>query len=256
MPPKQRPCLLTGRPLSSALQWYSPPARQYTCRELLLDRWVNYAAIAMALFLGPYRSYLSWAANDSQQKQLGFVVSSFGLVIMLACSGAFHYFACNWSWRPRLLSLDHLGITTMIMGSFFPLMLHCGGFKTLAFVCFLGIAGELVNLLRRPPLHSKRAVRFSVMDRLNILRYIVMGWACLMVLPEATKSGVLPTKCMTIWAVGGVFFTGGVCFLVQNWREFHWVVWHSAIVAGSLSCYSAEFMLIGVAGFSQLPSKM
>jgi len=247
---QQRPPLLTGRPLSSALQWYSPPARQYTCRELLLDRMVNFSALVMALFIGPYRFYVSWASNDSQQKQLGFLVSSLGLVIMFACSAAFHYLACYWSWRPLLLSLDHLGITAMIMGSFFPLMLHCGGFKTLAFVCFLGIGGELVELFRvlsRSTAHSGKAqVRFSVMDRLNILRYIVMGWACMMVLPEATASGVLPTRCMYIWAAAGVLFTGGVCFLVQNWREFHWVIWHGAIVVASLCLYSAEFLLIGV----------
>merc|ERR1719277_946794 len=84
-PHTSRPHLLSGAPLNTKLQWYSPPRRPYSKSELLADRVVNFTGAILSWMLAVWLSYSSFAAEDPVMIQIGFLLHGIGLITMLNC---------------------------------------------------------------------------------------------------------------------------------------------------------------------------
>jgi hemolysin III len=69
-------------------------------------------------------------------------------------------------------------------------------------------------------------------DRVAIWTYVALGWVLGIAVPPLL--GVVPTVCLMWMAIGGVCYTGGTYFLVNDHRRpyFH-AVWHVFVIAGS-----------------------
>ncbi|CAK0843399.1 unnamed protein product, partial [Prorocentrum cordatum] len=88
--------LVAGESLTTTLQWYKPPRRPYTRRELLADRVVNFSGAGLS-WLGLFSLVImSTVAGDSLSKTAGYLVFGVGLVAMLNLS-AFYHLLC-WDW--------------------------------------------------------------------------------------------------------------------------------------------------------------
>merc|ERR1712154_578667 len=134
-------------------------------------------------------SFSSYAAADPVMIQIGFLFHGIGLITMLNCSALYHYMCWDWKLAERLFSLDHIGISAMIMGCYAPVMLACESYKTLLFVWILGtigLAAEISKLLccfRTQAIDDadneiqNRTGEWTMIDCLNLVRYLLMGWA-------------------------------------------------------------------------------
>lgn len=231
--------------MSSTVQWYVPPRRPYTRRELLADRIVNFSGAGLALLATPVLGYASWAAGDSSVKQLGFWMQGFGMIIMLTCSALYHLWAWHWDWSYHLLSLDHVGISAMIMGCYVPLMLWCGCFRVLAFVCLLGLFGWLTEAYKvAAGAHDKGAgpAGWGILDVAHVIRYLIMGWACAPVMPY--MSLVMPELAKVLIECGGAFCCIGLVIFIQGKLEFHLAIWHFFILIASGCFYAANLLTL------------
>lgn len=231
--------------MSKQLQWYMPPRRPYSRRELLADRAVNFAGASLAWFAALFLTYRSWAANDSTARQVCFCLHGTGLIVMLNSSALYHFWAWDWRCSEQLLSLDHIGISAMIVGSYAPFMQRCECYKVLGFVCLLGLAVLPMEAakLRWPKKADSDGsfCNWSVIDRAHIARYLVMGWACVVIAPTMRQE--IPSNVLVAAASGGLLYSFGIAFFLYQKLEFHLAIWHGAVLLASVSFYLANFEL-------------
>mmetsp|Transcript_118318 Transcript_118318/g.339536 ORF Transcript_118318/g.339536 Transcript_118318/m.339536 type:complete len:310 (+) Transcript_118318:165-1094(+) len=240
--PTSRPHLLGSDPLHAKLQWYSPPRRKYSRRELLADRIVNFTGAGLSWVAAPSLAYTSWAAGDSLKKQFCFWLHGFGLITMLTCSALYHHWSWDWVKAQQLLSLDHIGISSMIMGSYAPMMFACDCPRTFFLVCSLGVIGWITEAARHRLNCGNGSASWSTLDKLHVVRYLVMGWALVPVLPLVIR--MLPTAALWLIAIGGILYTVGVGFFVHGDLEFHLPIWHSKVVLASACFYFANLLVL------------
>jgi len=245
--PTSRPHLFTGEPLSAKLQWYTPPRRPYSRRELLADRIVNFTGAALAWIGTPILGFASWGAGDAAGKQLGFWCHGVGLITMLTCSALYHHWAWQWAKSHELLSLDHIGISTMIMGCYIPMMQYSGCTAVLVFVVVLGFCGYAIELLKfffpkRCASWSGGPGKWSALDVIHIIRYLVMGWSCAPVLPRLVST--LPAASCWLTLVGGLLYTIGVFVFIQGNLEFHMAIWHAKVLVASTCFYMSNLLFL------------
>lgn len=245
-PHKTRPRLVGDWPMSTGLRWYEPPRRKYSCRELLADRIVNFTGMGLSLLGGPLLIYASWNTGDSFAKQIGFWAFGAGLTTMLTCSAFYHQLSWRWGIAEKLMCLDHIGISAMIMGCYVPVMQMVAAWRTLAIVLSLGLLGWLIEAYKffgsAHHLNSKSG--FSLLDSLQVVRYLVMGWACIVVGAPLWRQ--LPEASLALYIAGGVTYSLGVVFFVQHNMEFHMPIWHLAVLLASAMFYTGNIFLVGV----------
>jgi len=228
------PCLFDGQPLEKQLQWYPPPRRQYSRRELFADQCVNFTGAVLAWVGAAALSYISWRHGDETVKQWGFLAHGLGLILMLNLSAYYHYAAWDWQRTQQLKSLDHIGISAMIMGSYAPLMIKCESYRVLLFVCVMGFLGFSIEVYRLMSDMSS-AEHWTYLDWVNLARYLTMGWACVVIMPHMSR--ILSTTGFYTCIAGGVLYTVGVLFLISEELEFHLTIWHLFVLGGSFCFY-------------------
>lgn len=240
----ERPKIFDGQLLSQPIQWYMPPRRAYSRRELLADRAVNFTGAILAWFAALFLVYKSWAAGDPTAKQVCFCIHGAGLIIMLNCSAFYHYLAWDWTHAEQLLSLDHIGISSMIVGGYAPLMHYCECYKVFTFVCLLGLAVlpmEASKLwLPKRAESDASAHGWSALDIGHIIRYLVMGWACVGV--GSTMRQQLPSNVQVAALAGGLQYSFGIFFFVHQKMEFHLAIWHGIVLLASATFYLANLL--------------
>lgn len=170
-----------------------------------------------------------------------------GMITMLSCSAYYHYHSWNWKRVRSLYSLDHIGISAMIMGSYAPLMIQCGCYKILAFVWILGAIGlstEIYRLLQTVEENELcgRVGQWTPMDWANLVRYLLMGWAILPALPSVM--GAFPNLALGLIVAGGLLYTGGIPFLIASGLEFHTAIWHSFVLVASICFYLPNVLVL------------
>lgn len=235
---RSRPRLLVaGEPLSAALQWYKPPRRPYTRRELLADRVVNFLGAGLSWPGLCSLVIMSTTAGDPLSETAGYLAFGVGLVAMLNLSAFYHLLSWDWGQAEVLYSLDKIGINSMIVGAYAPMCLQIDAWWTLAFVCVLGCIGvcaELVSLCGWRCREGASAA-WSWADKLDIVRYLVMGWAVFAVAPTIYRLFPMPAVFGSI--LGGVIYSSGIVFFVLDRLEFHLAIWHGFVFLASLCFY-------------------
>lgn len=181
-------------------------------------------------------------------KQLGFWAFGLGLMTMLTCSAFFHFFCWRWDIAQQLLGLDHIGISSMIMGSYVPVMQMLGAWKTLIVVLSLGVIGWLMEAHKffasRWPQQPKESRHSAAKSIFNALRYLVMGWACLPVV--GLMYAHLPRQASIFYLAGGLTYSLGVPAFIRHGMEFHQPAWHLAVMMASIFFYIGNFQLVGL----------
>jgi predicted membrane channel-forming protein YqfA (hemolysin III family) len=123
-------------------------------------------------------------------------------------------------------------------------------YNVFIFVCVLGLSVVPMEVCRLRQLYEKAArgeesKGWSSIDIMHVVRYLVMGWACLMVLPTMSKE--LPLVAIQTMTAGGIVYTSGVYFFVTNKIEFHLAIWHAFVLFASMCFYLANlFVLVGL----------
>jgi len=238
------PSIFGGESIYETIRWYQPPAREYSRRELIADRLVNFGGVGLAVLAAPILALRSRAGGDAAVKQVGLWIHAFCMILMFSCSALFHY----WAWDERnqrfLLMLDHFGINSMIAGCYTPVMIHCRCYRMLAFVwtcAVIGFSGEIsLYSIWRQTMQDLQDIESTLhIGGTDVLfhhaRYLMMGWSVVAIWNQICLN--FNKRAKVLMVAGGLSFTLGVPFHLCHSIEFHHAMWHLFVFIGSAFMY-------------------
>lgn len=224
-------------PLNERLQWYPPPNRPYSRRELLVDRVVNALGVVAGGVGAAAILARSVVMKDPARTFLSLVVYCVGIITMFVCSAVFHRYTWDHNRHRLLVFLDYLGISFLIAGSYTPPMVRCACWKSLIFVWALAIGGAVQDAVYLTP-EREPAKWYSWMLS---ARYLLGGWSIMFVLPTVLKT--LPMSWFRLSLAGGILYSLGVPVFLSK-AEFSSPVWHVFVLAATACIYIANFLHI------------
>jgi hemolysin III len=153
------------------------------------------------------------------------------MLLLYLCSTAYH------AWPQTRLKcvlqvIDHSAIFLLIAGTYSPFTLGPlrgpWGWAIFALIWTLAIGGVLMKL-------------FSGLQRekLSLVLYVGMGWLILIAVRPLAVA--VPVKTLIWLFAGGVAYTGGTIFFVNERRRYNHFVWHLFVLAGTLCHFCAVF---------------
>jgi hemolysin III len=120
---------------------------------------------------------------------------------------------------------DHSAIFLLIAGTYTPFALGPlrgpWGWILLAAIWALAIFGVIMKVTRGTSRHPKLA----------LCLYLGMGWLGLVVIRPL--SSVVPTSTVLALVAGGIAYTAGVIFFVNERRRYNHFIWHLFVIAGT-----------------------
>lgn len=184
--------------------------------------------LAAALIAAPFLLIVA-ARQENALFLLGTILFVATMLLLYLCSTAYH------AWpQTRLKSvlqvIDHAAIFLLIAGTYSPFTLGPlrgpWGWVVFALIWTMAIGGVLLKL--RSGLRRKR---------LSLFLYIGMGWLILIVIRPL--AGAVPVETLVWLFAGGVAYTGGIIFFVNERVRFNHFVWHLFVLAGTLCHFCA-----------------
>lgn len=158
---------------------------------------------------------------------IGTIVFVTTMLLLYLGSALYH------AWPPTnaksmLQVLDHSAIFLLIAGTYTPLTLgplH-GPWGSTMFILIwtLAVCGIILKATRGPSRHRKLALAL----------YLGMGWLALTVVRPLASA----VPIATVWwlLAGGIAYTVGVIFFVNEHRNYHHFIWHLFVLMGT-SCH-------------------
>jgi hemolysin III len=126
--------------------------------------------------------------------------------------------------------LDHIGIYFLIIGTYAPFTLVTlpeNGHRLFLLIIVLGIIGIAQEFLRK---------NISYNRKFSLTVYLLMGWSILLEFKNLWKA--VDATTLTFLILGGVFYTAGVIFYVNDdkWKHAHGI-WHLFVLLASIFQY-------------------
>ena len=167
---------------------------------------------------------------------IGTIVFVTTMVLLYLGSVLYH----AWPRTPaksRLQICDHLAIFWLIAGTYTPFALGplrgVWGWTMLGIVWALAVFGALFKVKHGPERHRKFAVTL----------YLGMGWLALVFLRPLALAVPFP---VVLWLVaGGIAYTAGVLFFMNERLRYAHFVWHLFVLTGT-SCHFAAVLVCAV----------
>jgi len=214
------------------VQWYAPPERTMSVRELLADRLIHIIALLLAavgqvlLFIHGQSLGTPWS------RQVTNILSGLCFAVEIVLSLWFHCRAWDWTWAKRSLQMDRIGINFLAIG----MALRLTAWGPRAFPCvaisvvgFMAIMVDNIRILRKElmktpeELASTDASLWTNAEIIHLVAYVLAGWFLLGTVPLGLEQHDLP------FLVGGIMsgmtFTIGIFFYVDQ-DEFNRCIWH------------------------------
>jgi hemolysin III len=153
------------------------------------------------------------------------------MLLLYLCSTVYH------AWPQSRLKcvlqlIDHSAIFLLIAGTYSPFTLGplrgALGWATFTLIWALALCGVLLKLrsgLRR--------------QKLSLFLYVGMGWLILVV--ARPLAAAVPVETLLWLFGGGVAYTGGIVFFVNERRRYNHFVWHLFVLMGTLCHFCAVF---------------
>jgi len=161
----------------------------------------------------------------------GFFVGTiiFAVTMLMLYLGSTLYHAWPQTRAKCVLQvLDHSAIFLLIAGTYAPFMLGplsgVWGWTILGLIGALAIFGIIMKATRGTSRHPK----------LGLSLYLGMGWLPLIVIGPLALT--IPAPALFWLVAGGVAYTTGVLFFVNNRLRYAHSVWHLFVLAGT-SCH-------------------
>lgn len=161
----------------------------------------------------------------------------FGAMMIFLYGFSTMYHSVQGGSKHLFKKLDHIAIYLMIAGTYTPFSLVTlrgqYGWPIFIGIWSLALFGALQELFRVP----------SPKRKLSLVLYLGMGW--LIVFVGHTLWSLLSTTALTLLVLGGLFYTFGVIFFVndEKWKHAHGI-WHLFVLAGSTSHFFCVLLFI------------
>ena len=132
-------------------------------------------------------------------------------------------------------TLDHCAIYVLIAGTYTPFLLvslhtplAIGLMVVIWALAIIGIIMKIAFIYR-----FKRA---------SLITYMMMGWLSLIVIYQLALS--LPTMGMVLLILGGVLYSFGVIFFVNDRIPYNHAIWHLFVLGGTISHFFAIYYFV------------
>lgn len=149
----------------------------------------------------------------------------FGVSLMLLYLASTLYHAIPWVNVKRVFRIfDHCAIYLLIAGTYTPFLLVSmrGPVGWSFFGILWGIA--IVGC-------GFKAFFIGRFDKLSTALYVAMGWIALVAIKPAIT--YIPMGALIMMAIGGLAYTFGVFFYINNRIPYNHAIWHCFVMAGS-----------------------
>jgi hemolysin III len=206
------------------------PKRMQSAGEELANSISHGIGLCAALIGAPI--LLLEARRSSPGFFLGTVIFAVTLSMLYLGSTLYHAWP-QTRGKSVLRTLDHSAIFLLIAGTYTPFTLGplrgFWGSTILAVVWALAIFGVFLKTTRGPSRHPK----------LSMTLYLGTGWLALIAARPMTVAIPFPAL---VWLVaGGIAYTMGVLFFVNERLRYAHFVWHLFVLAGSGCHFAAIF---------------
>jgi hemolysin III len=206
------------------------PKRMQSAGEELANSISHGIGLCAALIGAPI--LLLEARRSSAGFFLGTVIFAVTLSMLYLGSTLYHAWP-QTRGKSVLRTLDHSAIFLLIAGTYTPFTLGplrgFWGSTILALVWALAIFGVFLKTTRGPSRHPK----------LSMTLYLGTGWLALVAARPMTLAIPFPAL---VWLVaGGIAYTMGVLFFVNERLRYAHFVWHLFVLAGSGCHFAAIF---------------
>lgn len=167
----------------------------------------------------------------------GCTVFGLSLVALYTASTLYHT-VTDPQTKKFLRLVDHIGIYLLIAGTYTPftLTLLRGGLGWTLFGIVWGMAVFGIAF--------KWFFRHKF-PKLSLMLYLAMGWVIVIAAKEILT--VFPVGALVLTALGGLFYSAGTYFYVQDFKRYFHTIWHGFVLAGS-SCHFTAILIYCVNG--------
>lgn len=177
-----------------------------------------------------------WLAAKFKMTSLYYPSMIFGtaLILMFSVSTSYHL-VVSINLKSKLRVLDHICIYYLIAASYTPICMSylqgSNGYLLLIMVWSIAAIGTLLKLYFT-----------GKYETLSVLLYGIMGWLILIDIPYLINH--LPSICLTLLSLGGLFYSIGIIFYVNKLWKYSHVIWHIFVLLGATSHWFMNYFLI------------
>ncbi|MBX7168978.1 MAG: hemolysin III family protein [Pirellulales bacterium] len=189
---------------------------------------VTHGVGLVAAFAAGWQLIASVTSTGDVFQMIGCAVFATTMVMLYAASTLYHSVADEIT-KEKLRIGDHACIYLLIAGTYTPFLITFlrgpWGWSLLAVIWCLAAVGIAAKILG------------SCSHRLSTITYVGLGWIVL----AAAKPVVtlLPSGALMWLVAGGVSYTVGVYFFVQDKKPYTHAIWHLFVMGGSACHYLA-----------------
>jgi hemolysin III len=207
---------------------FAEPDWTQSRREEVANSVSHGLGLAAALVAAPFL-ILTAARHENTLFLVGTILFVVTMLFLYLCSTAYH------AWPQTRLKcvlqlIDHSAIFLLIAGTYSPFALGPlrgpWGWAIFALIWTLAAFGVLLKLLSG--LRRKK---------LSLSLYLGMGWLILIAIRPL--AGAVPAETLIWLFAGGVAYTGGIIFFVNERVRYSHFVWHLFVLTGTLCHFCA-----------------
>ena len=183
----------------------------------------------LLLFALPYVTVFSYLKGGALLA-LGTSVFIISIFLMFLTSCLYHAMAYDTPHKYVLRILDHIFIYFAIAGSYTPIALYAIGGWQGWLILVIQWSMVLFGILYK-------SIAQKSIPKLSVLIYLCMGWTALLFIPKLLAS--TSVLFLGLIVLGGVFYSVGAGFYMQNNRPYFHFIWHLFINLAALAHFIA-----------------
>jgi hemolysin III len=202
------------------------PRSRTSSREELANTISHCIGLIAAAIATPILLIAAWGSG-SVAFFAGTIVFAATMLILYFVSMLYHAWPQSRA-KQTLQLLDHCAIFLLIAGTYTPFSLGplrgIWGFALLGTIWLVAIFGVIIKAIRGPSRHRG----------LGLSLYLGMGWSALIIIRPVFSN--LPAGAFFWLMAGGIAYTAGVLFFVNERMRYAHFIWHLFVLTGT-SCH-------------------
>jgi hemolysin III len=154
---------------------------------------------------------------------VGFSVFGLSLITLYITSTLYHGVS-NSRLKATFRKLDHMSIFLLIAGSYTPFCLTALpgwiGWTVLSIVWICALLGMVIKIFYT-----------GHQEKLSTFFYILMGWLIIPAIDPLYHA--MSVQSFVMLLLGGIFYTCGTVFFLNDRKQYFHSIWHLFVLAGS-----------------------
>lgn len=201
--------------------------------NLLTEIW-NAITHGFGAILGIVAIVLLMIKAQTSKEYLAYSIYSASIVALFLASTLYHSLIFTRA-RSVFRVIDHSSIFLLIAGTYTPYLLISLNNRTgnIFFAAIWGLA--IFGILLKVFLFEKS-------KKIGLIIYLLMGWLCILIIPEMIKSVTINGIIML--ALGGLSYTAGVYFYKHKTLKFAHVYWHLFVLGGAILMFLSIYLYV------------